>query len=194
MDQRFSDIYVVAQAAEKTSGHVTIWAHQQDPGVPRYRPKLIAMDGVSTDASYAMDRAKWEVARRIGRATIADVTVTGHRDIAGNLWRANTLVNCNLPSLKINRDSCNIAETSPYLTRKEAPKRGHRRRFLTGDAAGRGFSRSRSSSPILYADDQAPGPAGSSQEDDMMDPRLWDVGDLSRPHFRSQGISSAGRR
>ncbi len=155
MDQRFSQIYVVAQVPEKTSGHVTTWAWLPDKGVPRYRPKLVVMDGVSTDAKYAWDRADWEIKRRSGRSRIADITVTGHRDKDGNLWQPNTLVNCNLPSLKINQDML-IAEVA-YLGSEAGTS------TLLTVMPPQGFQLEPIFIPNLYADDQAPGPAGSSQ-------------------------------
>lgn len=104
MDQRYSEIYVVSQTPSKASGQVTTWAWMTDPGVPRYRPLLVPMDAMSLDPKYPWQRAQWEIARRRGRSQIYDVTVQGHRDSAGNLWKPNTVVGCTLPSMKQSGD------------------------------------------------------------------------------------------
>jgi prophage tail gpP-like protein len=111
-DQRYSQITVIGQApvydatgphlnAESTAPHgVDSFASAQN----RYRPKLVVIDMPSPDNKWANQRADWEVARRYGRSRIVDVTVTGWRDGAGTLWTPNTIVNCQLPSMKINQD------------------------------------------------------------------------------------------
>jgi prophage tail gpP-like protein len=112
-DQRYSQIYVVGQAPVKGSVPpvLNIEASAQDTGVKRYRPKLIVMDMPGPDLRFAQQRANWEVSRRIGRSMIVDVTVTGWRDGNGALWTPNTITNCSLPSMKVERDML-IAEVA----------------------------------------------------------------------------------
>jgi len=115
-DQRYSQIVVIGQAPrwDGNGPHVNVQSHLPhgvDPDVKRYRPKLIIMDMPGPAQAWADQRADWEVARRYGRSKIVDVTVTGWRDAAGALWTPNTIVNCNLPSCKINQDML-IAEVA----------------------------------------------------------------------------------
>ena len=101
---RYSDIGVVASAPSKVYGHLTYFAKQHDPRVPRRRLHLIVMDQFDEDAKWPQERADWEVSRRYGRSRQIKVTVTGWRDGAGVLWTPNTITRVSCPTLKIDED------------------------------------------------------------------------------------------
>lgn len=109
MDQRYSRIKVIAQGHNDFLGkdgkfHWSNEAYAYDSGAPRYRPLVLIGDLPGEDNKWAQQRANWEVSRRIGRSQIIEATVTGWRDGAGQLWRANTLVNVDCPTLKMKAD------------------------------------------------------------------------------------------
>jgi prophage tail gpP-like protein len=61
-----------------------------DPSVRRYRPKLI-VQSANTDNGSALDRAKWEMQNRWGKARKAEITVGGWLMPNGNPWPINRL-------------------------------------------------------------------------------------------------------
>ena len=79
-------------------------AYAYDSGGLRYRPLVLIGDLPGEDNKWAQQRANWEVSRRIGRSQIIEATVTGWRDGAGQLWRANTIVHVDCPTLKMKAD------------------------------------------------------------------------------------------
>lgn len=103
--QRFSDIWVVAQAPVKgTDGHIGYFAKAQDNDVPRKRVHMVVMDMPGPDQKWAKQRADWEIARRYGRSRQAPVTVTGWRGEDDELWTPNTITHITSPTLKIDED------------------------------------------------------------------------------------------
>jgi len=63
-----------------------------DPGVRRYRPRVLVAEDQSDDGSLA-GRAGWEASTRAGRSQKMTVTVQGWRQTAGGrLWRPNERV------------------------------------------------------------------------------------------------------
>jgi prophage tail gpP-like protein len=75
----------------------------KDPGVTRYRPKVIIAEAESDDST-AANRADWEMRRRAAKATKATITLTGWRQRDGSLWVPNLMVNTRSPYLAVDRD------------------------------------------------------------------------------------------
>jgi prophage tail gpP-like protein len=63
----------------------------QDPAVTRYRPWLLVIDE-DTDATRAMQRAKWRLAREAGYSLKANILVQGFHDDGGQLWTPGNTV------------------------------------------------------------------------------------------------------
>lgn len=102
---RFSDYFVKGQAgySDDTDGETEahIEGRVRDPGVGRYRPKLIIAEAGGTGGS-AIDRATWECNTSIGKATSASITVQGWRQKpGGRLWLPNMLVAVRSPWLRM---------------------------------------------------------------------------------------------
>jgi prophage tail gpP-like protein len=94
--ERFSDYTVVAQTAgsdfitpETSAG---MRGDAKDPGVTRYRPKLVLDDLFDANDGLFQKRAQWEAAIRAGRSHRIIETVTGWRDAQGALWQPNDTV------------------------------------------------------------------------------------------------------
>jgi prophage tail gpP-like protein len=109
MDQRFSRIKVLAQGGNDVIGpdEKFHWNNEQyayDIGVKRYRPLVIVGDLPGEENKWSQQRALWEANRRFGRSQVIEVTVVGWRDGAGQLWLANTIVNVDCPTLKMQAD------------------------------------------------------------------------------------------
>lgn len=75
----------------------------KDPGVKRYRPKIIVNE-TDTDKKRARKRADHEQNRRQGFAVRATITTQGWRDDGGKVWEPNNLVNIQSALLKISGD------------------------------------------------------------------------------------------
>ena len=75
----------------------------RDPGITRYRPKVIVAEAQADDDN-ADHRADWELRRRIARAVRANVTVNGWRQENGELWATNLMVYVNVPWLGLDRE------------------------------------------------------------------------------------------
>ena len=75
---------------------------QEDVDVPRHRLKILIADTTGNGAEdVAKARAGWEASRRYGRSYVVRLTTDNWRDKAGSLYQANTLVNVDLPTLKV---------------------------------------------------------------------------------------------
>lgn len=92
---------------------IGVLATIKDPGVPRYRPKIILAETGQGGTDLAIRRGKWECARRAGRGTQIRATVLGWRDAGGGLFRPNSIAPVILPPLGLSA-SLLIAEVS-YL-------------------------------------------------------------------------------
>lgn len=104
MDGRFSDYDALRMNMDMLSDvgeGGNLIAHVSDPGVPRFRYKVIISEQVAGGAEVAAQRAKWEMARRYGRAFQVKLTTDSWRDSAGALYEPNTLVPLDLPGLKM---------------------------------------------------------------------------------------------
>lgn len=72
-----------------------------DAGVTRYRPLAQIAEGAVTGAS-AQRRAQWEAAVRAARSAGLSVLVMGWRETPGGpLWRVNSLVQVEIPSIRV---------------------------------------------------------------------------------------------
>ncbi len=103
--KRFSHYIVKGQRGLGATGSVQ--TSQQavaiDPGVPRYRPHVsIAESQLSAEGM--QQRANWEMRYAFGRATLADIEVTGWRQPDGSLWVVNKMVSVDCTPLQINAD------------------------------------------------------------------------------------------
>jgi len=106
MNGRFSEYCVFLQSIatfDDIGQGGNLLATVQDQAVPRRRRHTLVAEvgggGAGLDVSRL--RAFWEFNRRLGRSYQLRVTVDSWRDKAGQLWRPNTLVPLDLPSLKI---------------------------------------------------------------------------------------------
>jgi prophage tail gpP-like protein len=73
-----------------------------DNTVPRHRQKFIVVES-GDDVGYTVTklRSQWECNRRAGKDYELQVVVDSWRDGSGNLWQPNTLVDINIPALKL---------------------------------------------------------------------------------------------
>lgn len=106
--ERFSDYIVKGQQASSDDVNgfeaTETVARIRDPGVDRYRPKLIVAEG-QADVATARDRANWEKLTRGANGVRATINVQGWRDaVSGRLWRANEMVTVDSPWLGLTRD------------------------------------------------------------------------------------------
>jgi prophage tail gpP-like protein len=85
----------------------------EDQGIARYRPFWLVCEN-GDDGTVTKKRALWECARRAGRSQVVSVLTDSWRDSAGALYAANTLIDVDLPSLKLPERELLIAEVS-YL-------------------------------------------------------------------------------
>ena len=104
MDGRFSDYDAVYQGLDTLADigdGGNLLAHVVDPGVKRLRYRAIVAENVAGGAQVAQQRANWEMAARMGRSMPVRVSTDSWRDADGLLYEPNTLVDINLPSLKL---------------------------------------------------------------------------------------------
>jgi len=119
MDDRFSEI-VCANTGTMALLFLPggdFYHTEKDPNVRRHRQRCIVLDpvGAPPDVSaeeFTVIKAKWEVARRAGRATIVRATVDSWRDKDGKLWSPNTLVPFALPGLRLAEKTLVLSEVS----------------------------------------------------------------------------------
>jgi len=100
---RYSEYIVKGQATNlgnlgKSAGKSA--GRAEDSEITRHRPLLIVADQAAT-IELCQQRAEWEALNRSARATRATVTVVDWRDATGALWRLNTLVGFESPSLAL---------------------------------------------------------------------------------------------
>ncbi|ARK42655.1 phage baseplate assembly protein [Burkholderia pseudomallei] len=107
MDQRYSDITCVMIG---TNNLQDLNAVNQpaytiiDPNVPRFRNRIIIAEAGEIGWNVGKQRADWEIARRAGRSRVVHVVVDNWRDVDGNLWEPNKLIDVLIPSLKVSKD------------------------------------------------------------------------------------------
>lgn len=104
--QRYSRYVVKGQCAgnDDTNGVAAaqIKAVAEDAGVRRPRT-LIILDEDQGDVAGFTRRAKWEASTRAARGLTANVRVQGWKH-AGGLWKPNTTVRLQAPTLRIDRE------------------------------------------------------------------------------------------
>jgi prophage tail gpP-like protein len=72
-----------------------------DQGVPRFRPLYVVSEQITADQPFAVKRAQWEMARRLGRSQAVRMTCDSWRDSAGTLWTPNAYASVSIPSIKM---------------------------------------------------------------------------------------------
>lgn len=109
--ERHSVVQVKAQVPGDDDENGTQAAHLKasapDAGINRYRP-LVVMAEHGTSSAGLADRARWETQIRLGRGQRGRATVVGWRTdgngFEGALWRPNTLVTIDSPTLNLYGD------------------------------------------------------------------------------------------
>ena len=132
--ERFSQYVIKGQASgsdERNGEAVTlVGASARDAAVKRYRPLIIVAEE-QADKTSAQKRADWEANTRAARSQPGSVVVQGWRDPRGQLWRPDTRVEVNAPSVymagemlvagvTLNRGNDGGTTTTLELTRPEA--------------------------------------------------------------------------
>lgn len=115
MDNRFSQYDAVYQGLDTcldvgNGGNVVTTV--LDSTVPRFRYHVIVSENVSGGAAVAEQRANWDLARRMGRSFTVRLTTDSWRDAAGVLYEPNTLVDIDLPALKLPKKRWLISEVT----------------------------------------------------------------------------------
>lgn len=102
MDGRYSEI-VCTLLGQDVLGDVGdggfFFDTEKDPNVPRHRRMYMVLEQAQDAQQFTTRKAKWEVARRAGRATVVSATIDSWRDSDGKLWAPNTLVPVSVPGL-----------------------------------------------------------------------------------------------
>lgn len=102
----FSSVVQLSDGSQLNSGQNNIINQigqpQTDSTVLRNRKKYIILESGDFDPfPVTTARALWEKNRRFGKSWTVRIVTDGWRDSSGVLWTPNTLVDLNLPSLKI---------------------------------------------------------------------------------------------
>ena len=104
---RYSEVIVKAQrsGSDQVSGAAAsaVAARARDPKIVRHRPLLLVADAQAGPAD-ARARADWEVRRRAGQSTSAELTIVGWRRPDGRLWDVGQLEHVQAPDLGLARD------------------------------------------------------------------------------------------
>lgn len=103
-DQRFSEYIAFLQSVDvftDTGNGGNQLGVAYDKGVTRHRRRVIIAEAGGGGQDVALQRAKWEAARRYGRGGCVTLTTDSWRDQAGVLYTPNTLVPLTLPTLKV---------------------------------------------------------------------------------------------
>lgn len=115
MHERFSEVVCSSFSIDVALdvGGSTFFDTQRDPNVPRHRRKYVFLESVAEDANaFTIRKAKWEITRRAGRATVVQVEADSWRDATGALWAPNTLVPVSLPDNRLNGSAMVLAEVT----------------------------------------------------------------------------------
>ncbi len=102
-DQRMSEIVCALAGQDLWSdvGEGGFFFHtERDPNVSRHRRLYLVLEQSALGPDFTVMKARWEMARRAGRALAVEVTVDSWRDSAGRLWLPNTLVPVDVPGAK----------------------------------------------------------------------------------------------
>jgi prophage tail gpP-like protein len=124
MDMRYSQIWALYLAVDSTlqltpgapasvgTSNANIIGKATDSTVTRYRPSVLISEQGFAGGDIAIQRAKWEIARRYGRSQAITLVVDSWRDGDGNLWEPNTLAPVDMPALQIPNKKWLISEVS----------------------------------------------------------------------------------
>lgn len=107
MDQRYSEIMAVMIGTNNLQDLNAVNAPvftALDPNVTRHRRRIIIAEAGELGWDVGKQRALWEVARRRGRSEVVRLVVDNWRDVDGNLWEPNKLIDVLIPSLKVSVD------------------------------------------------------------------------------------------
>jgi prophage tail gpP-like protein len=125
MDQRYSEIMAVMIGTNNLLDLNAVNAPvftATDPNVTRHRRRVIIAEAGELGWDIGKQRALWEVARRRGRSEVVHLTVDNWRDVDGNLWEPNKLIDVLIPSMKVSGDQAGtvpvrylIAEVTYHL-------------------------------------------------------------------------------
>ncbi|MFX1674047.1 Mu P family protein [Paraburkholderia sp. A2WS-5] len=124
MDGRFSDydaVYQGLDTLQDIGDGGNLIAHVTDPGVPRLRYRAIVSENVAGGSTVAQQRANWELAARMGRSMQVRLSTDSWRDSAGMLYEPNTLVDIDLPGLKLTPKTWLIADVT-YLRNEQGTR------------------------------------------------------------------------
>jgi prophage tail gpP-like protein len=124
MDGRFSDYEAVYQGLDTLQDigeGGNLIAHVTDEGVPRLRYRAIVSENVAGGNVVAKQRADWERAARLGRSMQVRLSTDSWRDSAGTLYEPNTLVDIDLPGLKLKPKTWLIADVT-YLRNEQGTR------------------------------------------------------------------------
>lgn len=83
-----------------------------DPNVKRHRLRYFVAEAGAAGHEVSLKRAKWEAARRLGRAWRLRARVDSWRDSAGKLWTPNSLVSVQFPSIRLASAELCLGEVS----------------------------------------------------------------------------------
>lgn len=78
----------------------------------RYRKRIIIVESTLMASQQAQRAIDWEMNRRYGRSRQLTVTIDSWRDKSGKLWKPNTLIPVNIPSLQLPDTEMLIAEVT----------------------------------------------------------------------------------
>lgn len=115
-DQRYSEILGLIQAVDMfqdVGEKGNLQAVAIDENIRRHRRKIILAEyGDNSDFEVLKKRVAWEVSRRFGRSFTLQLTTDSWRDADGTLWTPNTLVDLELPALKLPQAKWLISEVT----------------------------------------------------------------------------------
>ncbi len=104
MDQRYSEVLAVMigtnNLQDLNAVNAPVFA-AKDENVPRFRRRIMIAEAGELGWDIGKQRAQWEVARRLGRSEVVRLFVDNWRDVDGNLWEPNKLIDVLIPSLKV---------------------------------------------------------------------------------------------
>ncbi len=119
MDARFS-IYIPLLMSSDTltrdgsvaGGGNAAGPRVTDPGISRYRPRIIVSEQANNGVSLAEQRAVWEMNQRTGRGFRVTLVCDSWLDSAGRPWTPNQTAPLSLPSLGVNEPGWVIVEVT----------------------------------------------------------------------------------
>ena len=115
-DERFSTYIPQLMSADTLSrqgaGANNAGTAASDPGIDRYRPKIIISEQQTAGSFLAQQRALWEALYRIGRSLRIELTCDSWLDSAGTPWTPNMLAPVSMPSIGLNEPELVITQVT----------------------------------------------------------------------------------